>query len=60
MELVSWKTQNKDTNKVSFSIKIWEKYRNTKKTNVIEISAKSKFRLMLKVVWFLIKNYKKI
>jgi len=63
MELVSWKTEVKSTGKVTFSIKIWEKYRNTKikkQGKIIVKEANSKFILMLKVIWFLMLNYEKI
>ena len=60
MELVSWKTENKNTNKVTFSVKIWEKYRNTKKSKIIEKSASSKFILMIKINWWNMINFNKL
>lgn len=60
MELVCWKTENKNTGKPSFNVKVWEKYRNTrgkKAGQVITLEATSKFKLSIKLSWFLLKNH---
>jgi len=59
MELVCWKTENKDTGKSIFNVKIWEKYRNTrgkKAGQVLTLEATSKFKLAIKLIGFIYKH----
>lgn len=60
MELVSWKS--KDKNPI-YSVKHWEKFRNTKGKNIgfiKEYGAKSKLVLAIKIAVTILRNYKKL